>query len=84
MNRQVLHSINKINVFKVYSAESTLESLNPFIKVEALNESLGIGHMSILQFYDVILDCLDNFKGRYMLNDMAIKLGKPLISGSVL
>lgn len=57
--------------------------LNSRVKVEAISQPLNSTNaIQLLTPYDVILDCTDNAPTRYLLNDTAIRLGKPLVSGA--
>jgi adenylyltransferase/sulfurtransferase len=62
-----------------------ITSLNPYITVTSYpNPLLPSNALSILEPYDVILDCTDNLPTRYLLSDAAVILGKPLVSGAAM
>jgi len=85
LQRQVIHSSERIGVSKVDSAEQTITALNPDVKVEKYNLRLGAENiMEILPGYDVVVDGLDNFPTRYLLNDASVRLGIPVVSAAIL
>jgi sulfur-carrier protein adenylyltransferase/sulfurtransferase len=84
LQRQLLHGHDDIGRSKVDSAADTLRSLNPDVQVDAINEHLNSETaMRILEPYDIIVDGTDNFPTRYLANDAAHFLGKPLVHGSI-
>ena len=84
LQRQVIHSSDRIGVAKVDSAEQTITALNPDVKVVKYPVRLGADNiMEILPGYDVIVDGLDNFPTRYLLNDACVLLKKPNVYGSI-
>ncbi len=85
LQRQVIHSSERIGMPKVDSAEQTITALNPDVKVEKYNLRLGPENiMEILPGYDVVVDGLDNFPTRYLLNDASVRLGIPVVSAAIL
>src|SRR3989440_2924168 len=85
LQRQVIHSSERIGMPKVDSAEQTITALNPDVKVQKYNLRLGPENiMEILPGYDVIVDGLDNFPTRYLLNDASVRLGIPVVSAAIL
>src|SRR6266513_3620835 len=85
LQRQIIHSSERIGVPKVDSAEQTITALNPDVKVEKYNLRLGPENiMEILPGYDVVVDGLDNFPTRYLLNDASVRLGIPVVSAAIL
>ena len=84
LQRQVLHSTDRVGMKKVDSAELTLRSLNPETRVLKHEERLGAENVErLIGDYDVIVDGTDNFDTRYVLNDAAVKLRKPVVHGSI-
>lgn len=84
LNRQILHHADRVGTSKVESAKLTLEAHNPDCHIEIFNEK--IDDDSILRMIgnaDLIIDCLDNFETRYVLNRAALRLNKPLLHGAV-
>jgi molybdopterin/thiamine biosynthesis adenylyltransferase/rhodanese-related sulfurtransferase len=85
LQRQVIHSSERIGVSKVDSAEQTINALNPDVKVKKYAVRLGPENiMEILPGYDVVVDGLDNFPTRYLLNDASVRLGVPVVSAAIL
>jgi molybdopterin/thiamine biosynthesis adenylyltransferase/rhodanese-related sulfurtransferase len=85
LQRQVIHSSERIGVPKVDSAEQTINALNPDVKVEKYPVRLGADNIvEIISGYDVIVDGLDNFPTRYLLNDASVRLGIPVVSAAIL
>src|SRR3989442_1292815 len=84
LQRQILHSTDRIGEPKVESARQTLEALNPDVKVVAYQERLTSENIDrIIKDYDVVIDGADNFPTRYLLNDASIKWRKPVVHGSI-
>lgn len=84
LQRQVIHSTDRVGLPKVDSAELTLVGLNPDVKVVKHKTRMTSDNvMEIIGNYDVIVDGADNFQTRYLLNDAALKLGKPVIHSSI-
>src|ERR671936_166728 len=85
LQRQVIHANDRIGVPKVDSAEQTINEINPDVKVEKYPVRLGADNiMEIAGGYDVIVDGLDNFPTRYLLNDASVRLQIPVVSASIL
>jgi molybdopterin/thiamine biosynthesis adenylyltransferase len=85
LQRQVIHNSNRVGVPKVDSAEETITALNPDVKVNKYAVRLGPDNiMDILPGYDVIVDGLDNFPSRYLLNDATVRLQIPVVSAAIL
>lgn len=84
LQRQILHATDRIGTPKVESARKAINGLNPDVKVVAHQTRLSSENvLDILKDYDVIVDGADNFPSRYLLNDAALKLGKPVIHASI-
>src|ERR687889_1527681 len=85
LQRQIAHSNDRIGVPKVESAEISIHEINPDVNVEKYPVRLGADNiMEIIEGYDVILDGLDNFPTRYLLNDASVRLDIPVVSASIL
>jgi molybdopterin/thiamine biosynthesis adenylyltransferase/rhodanese-related sulfurtransferase len=84
LQRQVLHGVDRLGMLKVDSAELTIRGLNPETTVVKHVERLGADNVErLIAGYDVIVDGTDNFDTRYVLNDAAVKLRKPVVHGSI-
>src|SRR3954452_8397361 len=85
LQRQVAHSNDRIGMPKVDSAEIAIKEINPEVKVVKYQERLDASNiMDILPGYDVVVDGLDNFPTRYLLNDASVRLQIPVVSASIL
>jgi molybdopterin/thiamine biosynthesis adenylyltransferase len=84
LQRQILHSVERIGQAKVDSAEKTLRGLNPDVKVVKHRVRLTTDNvLEVLAPFDVIVDGADNFQTRYLVNDAALRLGKPVVHASI-
>jgi sulfur-carrier protein adenylyltransferase/sulfurtransferase len=84
LQRQILHNMERIGDRKVDSAKKTITLLNPDVDVVSYDVRLGADNvMDILQGWDVILDGTDNFPTRFLVNDASVKLGIPVVHGSI-
>jgi molybdopterin/thiamine biosynthesis adenylyltransferase/rhodanese-related sulfurtransferase len=84
LQRQILHNVDRIGERKVDSAKKTLTLLNPDVNVVTYDVRLGADNvMEILEGWDVIVDGTDNFPTRFLVNDASVKLGIPVVHGSI-
>jgi len=84
LQRQIIHTTDRIGTKKVESAQKSIEALNPDVKVIAHEEMLTDANVErIIAGYDVILDGTDTFETRYTLNDAAVAAGIPVVHASV-
>ena len=84
LQRQILHSTERIGEPKVSSAKRTLEALNPDVTVIGYRERLSAANIDrIIADYEVIVDGADNFPTRYLLNDASVKWKRPVVHGSI-
>jgi molybdopterin/thiamine biosynthesis adenylyltransferase/rhodanese-related sulfurtransferase len=84
LQRQILHNLDRIGDRKVDSAKKTLTLMNPDINVVTYDTRLDASNiLDIISGYDVIVDGADNFPSRYLLNDASVKLGIPVVHGSI-
>jgi len=84
LQRQILHNIDRVGDRKVDSAKKTLTALNPDVNVVCYDTRLSAENIiDIITGYDVIVDGADNFPSRYLLNDASVKLGIPVVHGSI-
>ena len=84
LQRQILHNMDRIGEPKVDSAKKTLTLMNPDVNVVTYDTRLAAENvMQILADYDVVVDGADNFPSRYLLNDASVKLGIPVVHGSI-
>ncbi len=84
LQRQILHTTERLGRSKVESARETLTALNPDVKVIGYEERLTAENIDrIITGYDVIVDGADNFPTRYLVNDASVKHGIPVVHGSI-
>jgi adenylyltransferase/sulfurtransferase len=85
LNRQIIHTENRVSLSKVKSAKIFVEELNHHVVCRGIEEKINDDNAEdILSQFDVIVDGSDNFSTRYLVNDTCIKLKKTLIYGSIL
>ena len=84
LNRQILHDDTRVGTNKAVSAKQTLGTVNPDIRVTALTDRIVAENVDdLVGRASVIVDCMDNFPTRYLLNESAIRKQIPLVHGSV-
>jgi sulfur-carrier protein adenylyltransferase/sulfurtransferase len=84
LQRQILHGTDRVGVAKVDSAEQTLVGLNPDVQIDKHRTRItSENSLALMAPYDVIIDGADNFATRYLVNDSALRLGKPVIHASI-
>ncbi len=84
LQRQILHTNDRIGMPKTESAKMTLNALNPDVKVVEFRERLSSENaFRIMEPFDVIVNGCDNFPTRYLANDACVMLGKPLVDGAI-
>lgn len=85
LNRQILHSSSRIGIPKVESARIFLEKLNSDVNIATYNTAINKDNvLDIISDYDVIIDAVDNFPARYLLNDACFFAGKPIVEAGVI
>ena len=84
LQRQILHATDRVGLPKVESARKAIAGLNPDVKVIPHQTRLSSENvLDIIKDYDLIVDGADNFPTRYLLNDAALKLNKPVVHASI-
>ncbi len=84
LQRQILHTNDRVGMPKVESAQKTLNALNPDVKIVQFNERLSSENvMRIIKDFDIIVNGCDNFPTRYLINDACVMAKKPLVDGSI-
>jgi molybdopterin/thiamine biosynthesis adenylyltransferase/rhodanese-related sulfurtransferase len=84
LQRQVLHKHGTVGQLKTNSAKEALLALNPDIDVRTYCRRLDrAGALELFKDYDIIVDGCDNFSTRYLINDVSVHHGKPVVHGSV-
>jgi molybdopterin/thiamine biosynthesis adenylyltransferase/rhodanese-related sulfurtransferase len=85
LQRQVIHKTSTVGVAKVDSAEQAINELNPDTVVKKYETRLNASNiMEIIEGYDLIVDGVDNFPTRYLLNDASVRLKIPVVSAAIL
>jgi sulfur-carrier protein adenylyltransferase/sulfurtransferase len=85
LQRQVIHTTDGIGTPKVDSAERAIKALNPDVNVVKYQTRLDASNiMEIIEGYDIIVDGVDNFPTRYLLNDASVRLKIPVVSAAIL
>ena len=84
LQRQIVHETNAIGNLKIDSAKKRIKGLNPNIEVFTFDTRIAAENvLEIIQEFDIICDCSDNFGTRYLINDACLIINKPLVFGSV-
>lgn len=84
LQRQVIHRLDAVGERKVDSAAEAIAALNPDVVVNRHGVHLDASNViELISGYDVIIDGADNFPARYVLNDASVKLGIPVVHGSI-
>lgn len=84
LQRQIIHTDQRIGMAKVQSAEIAVRALNPFVEVRPYQRRLDADIAeALIADYDLVLDGTDNFDTRYLVNRVCAELGKPLIAGAI-
>src|SRR6478672_2522389 len=85
LQRQVIHNTERVGMPKTESARISIQALNPDVEVVEHRVRLGPDNiLDIIGGYDILVDGADNFPTRYLLNDAAVRLRKPVVSASIL
>ncbi|MBD0385613.1 MAG: molybdopterin-synthase adenylyltransferase MoeB [Nostoc sp. C3-bin3] len=85
LQRQVIHGTSWVNKPKIESAKNRIHEINPYCQVDLYETRLTSENaLEILQPYDIVVDCSDNFPTRYLVNDACVLLNKPNVYGSIL
>ncbi len=85
LQRQVIHSTDRVGVPKTESAKVTINGLNPDVEVIEHRTRLDAENViDIIKDYDIVVDGADNFPTRYLLNDASVRLKIPVVSASIL
>jgi adenylyltransferase/sulfurtransferase len=84
LNRQILHGDSDIDRRKIDSAKEKLEKMNPNVEVEVVAQTIDEGNADRLtDGFDMIIDAMDNFSARYVLNKAALTKRIPFFHGAV-
>src|ERR1700693_5547640 len=84
LQRQIIHTTDRVGMLKTESAEKSIKAINPGIKVNRHEVRLTSDNvMDIIKDYDVIVNCGDNFPTRYLINDACVLAHKPMVAGAI-
>ncbi|MCR5590268.1 MAG: ThiF family adenylyltransferase [Lachnospiraceae bacterium] len=84
LQNQVIHSSRDINRPKAASARDTVRNIDKRIEVIAENQMITADNAaSLIEGFDLVIDCTDNYKARYVINDACILAGIPLVFGAI-
>lgn len=84
LQRQILHTNDRVGMPKVESAQLTLNALNPDVNIVQFKERLSSENvMRIIDGFDIVVNGCDNFPTRYLINDACIMAKKTLVDGSI-
>lgn len=84
LQSQVAHGTRDVNRPKVASVKDSIRAVNPLVKVETYHVKLDAENIeSIVTDYDVVVDATDNYAARYLINDVCVLLGKPVVFGAM-
>ena len=84
LNRQILFNTKDVGKFKVIQAKKVVKKINNKIQLSIFKEKIKAKNIkSILDKFDIICDCTDNFETRYLINDYCMKMKKILISSAI-
>ena len=82
--RQVLYKTEDVGASKALKSAEALQALNPTIVIQGIAENLTAENASsYIVHHDLIIDCTDNFKTRYLINDTCVALEKPFVYGAI-
>lgn len=83
LQRQILHTTDRVGMHKAVSAKHSLEQLNPTVTVHPITQRLDEAALRpLVEAADIVLDCTDNFATRHAINRVCVALAKPLVSGA--
>lgn len=84
LNRQFIHKYSNTGKLKTESAKNWIKEYNPDINIKIYNVKLDANNiLDVIKNYTIIVDCLDSFDSKFLLNEFCIKAGKILIHGGV-
>ncbi len=84
LQRQIIHETNTIGNLKIDSARERIKKFNPNCEILTFSKRINPKNaLKLIEEFDVICDCSDNFGTRYLINDSCLILNKPLVFGSV-
>lgn len=84
LQSQVIYKTRDVHRPKIASAKDIIKGINPKITIEAVNEKVEADNIKeLIEEFDIVVDCTDNYKSRYLISDACVLLGKPLVFGAI-
>jgi adenylyltransferase/sulfurtransferase len=84
LQNQIAHGTRDLKRPKTASAKDSIRAINPLVKVEIHSDKISADNIEeIISPYDVIVDATDNYPARYLINDAAVLMGKPVVFGAI-
>lgn len=84
LNRQYIHKLQNLGKIKVDSAKEWIKEFNPETQTKTYQIRLDeTNYQDIVKDYDLIIDCFDSYKSKFLLNKISVSTGKTLIHGGV-
>lgn len=83
LQRQIIHTDQRIGMDKVQSAEIAMRALNPYVVVKPYRRRLDQASGGLVAEFDLVLDGSDNFDTRYLVNRLCVAAGKPLVAAAI-
>jgi adenylyltransferase/sulfurtransferase len=84
LHRQPIYALRDVGRQKVELARAAVQAINPAVRVEAIEARFDAGNaLALVADYDVTVDCTDNFRAKYLINDAAVLTQKPAVFASV-
>lgn len=84
LQSQVIHGTRDVHRPKTASAKDSIKAINPKINIITINERIDAGNIAeLVGDYDIVVDCTDNYKARYLINDACVLIGKPVVFGAI-
>ncbi len=84
LQRQILHDSSSVGMPKVESAKKRMNEVNPFVKINAIQDSVTTENvMELVASHDLVVDGTDNFETRYIVNDACVLNKKLNAYGSI-
>ncbi len=85
LHRQIIYDVNDLDKSKVFSVEEKIKKINPDVKVNVFEEKLDRNNIEkIFNDYEIIVDGVDNFTDKFLLNDYSILMNKKFIHAGVI
>ncbi len=84
LQRQVLYTTNDLGKFKIEIAKNRLQAINPLIEIKTYVTRISTdNYKSIIDDYQIIVDCTDNYESRYIIDIISKTLSIPMVYGSI-